>query len=164
MLSILSGLMGFATAGLPSLLQFFQQKGDQKHELTMAKLQNERELAMAQAGFQSQEKIAAIEYESAIVDAQIRETEALHAHDTAIVSKSSQWVINFNAVVRPAIAFIFVGELVVINLVSLIWAMKTGVDFNTASDIVFSSDEMAITFTIVGFYFGRSGWNKNESK
>jgi hypothetical protein len=87
MLSILSGLMGFATAGLPSVLSFFQQKGDQKHELTMARLQNERELAMAQAGFASQEKIAAIEYESTIIDAKIRETEALHAHDTAIVTK-----------------------------------------------------------------------------
>ena len=160
MLSILSGLMGFATAGLPSILGFFQQKGDQKHELTMARLQNERELAMAQAGFASQEKIAAIEYESTVVEAQIRETEALHAHDTAVVSKASQGVINFNAIVRPAIAFIFVGELFIINIVSLIWAMKTGVDFNTALDLVFSADEMAITFTIVGFYFGRDGWNK----
>ena len=32
MLSILSGILGFATSGLPSLLEFFQQKGDQKHE------------------------------------------------------------------------------------------------------------------------------------
>jgi hypothetical protein len=160
MLSILSGLMGFATAGLPTILQFFQQKSDQKHELTMAKLQNERELAMAQAGFASQEKIAAIEYESAIVDAQIREVESLHAHDTAIVSKASQRIINFNAIVRPAIAFIFVGELVIINFVSLAWAIWTGVDFPTASDIVFSSEEMAITFTIIGFYYGDSKFGK----
>jgi len=38
--------------------------------------------------------------------------------------------------------------------------MKTGVDFNTALELVFSADEMAITFTIVGFYYGRDGWNK----
>ena len=160
MLSILSGLMGFATAGLPSILGFFQQKGDQKHELTMARLQNERELAMAAAGFASQEKIAAIEYESTVVEAQIRETEALHAHDTAIVSKASQGVINFNAVIRPTIAMIFVGELFIINIVSLLWAMKTGVDWSTALNLVFSEDEMAITFTIIGFYFGTAGWNK----
>ena len=64
MLSILSSLLGIASSSLPNLLSFFQQKSDQKHELAMSKLQNERELAMAQAGFASQEKIAAIEYES----------------------------------------------------------------------------------------------------
>ncbi len=31
MFSIISGILGFATSGLPSLLGFFQQKGDQKH-------------------------------------------------------------------------------------------------------------------------------------
>ena len=32
MLSILSGILGFATSGLPSVLKFFEQKGDQNHE------------------------------------------------------------------------------------------------------------------------------------
>ena len=48
MLSILSSILGFATAGLPNILQFFQQKGDQAHEREMAKLQTERELALAE--------------------------------------------------------------------------------------------------------------------
>ena len=39
MLSILSGILGFATSGLPSVLKFFEQKGDQKHEQEMAKLE-----------------------------------------------------------------------------------------------------------------------------
>ncbi len=36
MLSILSSILGFATAGLPNILGFFQQRGDQKHEREMA--------------------------------------------------------------------------------------------------------------------------------
>jgi hypothetical protein len=36
---------------------------------------------------------------------------------------------NWNAMVRPVVAFIFVGELVLINLISLVWAMWSGVDF-----------------------------------
>ena len=60
MFSILSSILGFATAGLPSILGFFQQKGDQAHEREMAKMQNEQAMLMAQKGFQSQEKIAAI--------------------------------------------------------------------------------------------------------
>jgi len=63
MFSILSSILGFATAGLPSILGFFQQKGDQAHEREMAKMQNEQAMLMAQKGFQSQEKIAAIELE-----------------------------------------------------------------------------------------------------
>ena len=64
MLSILSGILGFATSGLPSVLKFFEQKGDQNHEREMAKLQTERELELAKAGFVSQEKIEAIKLES----------------------------------------------------------------------------------------------------
>ena len=57
MLSILSGILGFATSGLPSVLDFFKQKGDQKHEQQMARLEMERSLAMAEKGFASQERI-----------------------------------------------------------------------------------------------------------
>jgi len=63
MLSIISGLLGIGSSALPSLLGFFQQKGDQKHEMAMARLQTEREAAMAAAGFASQEKIEAIKLE-----------------------------------------------------------------------------------------------------
>ena len=62
--------------------------------------------------------------------------------------------------VRPVVAFIFVGELVLINFVSLGWAMWTGVDFITASHEVFSTDEMAIVASIIGFYFGSRTWEK----
>ena len=57
MLSMLSGILGFATSGLPNVLKFFQEKGNQKHEQEMARLATERSLAMAAKGFASQEKI-----------------------------------------------------------------------------------------------------------
>lgn len=160
MLSILSGILGIASSGLPSILQFFQQKGDQKHELTMAKLQNERELAMAQAGFQSQEKIAAIEYESTLAETYAQEREALYAHDQKLIDKASQSVVDMNARVRPIIAYVFVGLLVFTDVAGLIWAIYSGVDFVTAMGQVFSDDEMAIVSSIIGFYFGSRQWEK----
>ena len=57
MLSILSGILGFATSGLPSVLKFFEQKNDQKHEQEMAKLEIQRAMELAKAGYASQEKI-----------------------------------------------------------------------------------------------------------
>ena len=44
MFTLLSGLLGFATSSLPSLLQMWQQKSDQKHELALAQMQNEHDV------------------------------------------------------------------------------------------------------------------------
>ena len=160
MLSILSGILGFATSGLPSLLSFFQQKGDQKHEREMAKLQTERELELAKAGFVSQEKIEAIKLDQIEAQTYAEERVALYDHDKKLVDGASKTVKNWNAMVRPVVAFIFVGELVLINLISLAWAMYSGVDFIVASQEVFSTDEMAIVASIIGFYFGSRTWEK----
>ena len=160
MLSILSSILGFATAGLPNILGFFQQKGDQKHEREMAQLQNAQAMAMAEKGFVAQEKIAAIELEGTYAETYAQEREALYDHDKKLVEGGSQTVKNWNAMVRPVVAFIFVGELVLINFVTLFWAMYSGVDFVTASDTVFSTDEMAIVASIIGFYFGARTWEK----
>jgi beta-xylosidase len=160
MLSILSSILGFATAGLPNILSFFQQKGDQKHEREMAQLQNAQAMAMAEKGFIAQEKIAAIELEGTYAETYAQERVALYDHDKKLVEAASPTVRNWNAMVRPVVAFIFVGELVLINFVTLFWAMSSGVDFVTASDTVFSTDEMAIVASIIGFYFGSRTWEK----
>jgi hypothetical protein len=162
MLSILSGLLGIGSSALPSILGYFQQKGDQKHEMAMAKMQSERELAMATAGLQSQEKIAAIEYESTLAETYTQEREALYAHDMKLMDKASQSTVDLNARVRPYIAFTFVGLLVAVDLVGLGWAIYTGVDFTVAMNNCFSDDEMAIVSSIIGFYFGSRQWEKHR--
>lgn len=162
MLSILSGLLGIGSSALPSILGYFQQKGDQKHEMAMAKMQSERELAMAAAGLQSQEKIAAIEYESTLAETYTQEREALYAHDMKLMDKASQSTVDLNARVRPYIAFTFVGLLVAVDLVGLGWAIYTGVDFTVAMNNCFSDDEMAIVSSIIGFYFGSRQWEKHR--
>jgi hypothetical protein len=160
MLSILSSILGFATAGLPNILSFFQQKGDQKHEREMAQLQNAQALLMAEKGFVAQEKIAAIELEGTYAETYAQERSALYDHDKKLVDSASPTARTWNAMVRPVVAFIFVGELVLINFVSLGWAMWSGVDFIVASQEVFSTDEMAIVGSIIGFYFGSRTWEK----
>ena len=47
MLTLISTFLGFASSGLPKILDFFQDKSDKRHELELARIQNERELAMA---------------------------------------------------------------------------------------------------------------------
>ena len=160
MLSILSSILGFATAGLPNVLNFFQQKGDQKHEREMAKLQTERELQLAERGFIAQQKIEEIKLDQVEAQTYAEERVALSEHDKKLVESASPTVRNWNGMVRPVVAFIFVGELVLINFVSLGWAMWSGVDFIVASHEVFSTDEMAIVASIIGLYFGSRTWEK----
>jgi len=160
MFALLSSVLGFATAGLPSILGFFQQKGDQKHEREMAMLQNEQATRMAQAGFVSQEKIAAIELEQTNAETYAQERQALYEHDAKLVSESSQWVKTLNACVRPIIAFTFVSLLVFVDVAGFWWAVHSGADFGTSMDIIFSSEEMSIVGSIIGFYFGSRTWEK----
>ena len=160
MFSILSSILGFATAGLPSILGFFQQKGDQAHEREMAKMQNEQAMLMAQKGFQSQEKIAAIELEGTYAETFAQERQALYEHDAKIVHDAAPWVRTLNAAVRPIVAFTFVGLLIFVDVAGFIWAVNT-VGFSRESmDVIFSSDEMAIVGSIIGFYFGARTWEK----
>ena len=161
MFSLLSSILGFATAGLPSILGFFQQKGDQAHEREMAQLQNAQQIAMAQAGYASQEKVAAIELEQTNAETYAQERQALYEHDAKLVSDSAQWVKTLNACVRPVVAFTFVGLLVFVDVAGFWWAVHTGADFGSSMNIIFSSEEMSIVGSIIGFYFGRKElWNR----
>jgi hypothetical protein len=161
MLSILSGLLGIFSSGLPNLLSFFQNKGDQAHERQMAQLQMQQQLAMAEKGFQSQEKIEELRLHQVEAETYAQERTALYDHDKSLMEKASQSTVDLNARVRPYVAFTFVGLLVFTDVAGLIWAIWTGVDFGLAMGEVFSDQEMAIVASIIGFYFGSRQWEKH---
>ena len=164
MLSILSGLLGIFSSGLPNLLSFFQNKADQKHEQTMAKMAMDQQLLMAEKGFQSQEKIEEIKLHQVEAETYAQERSALYDHDKKLMENASQKTVDLNAKVRPYVAFTFVGLLVFTDVAGLIWAIWTGVDFSLAMTEVFSDQEMAIVSSIIGFYFGSRQWEKFSGK
>ena len=162
MLSILSAVLGFATSGLPSVLDFFKQKGDQKHEQAMARLEMERAMEMAKAGFASQERIEEFKTDQVEMETYAQERMALYKHDEKLSEGASPWVLNLRASVRPVITYIFVFIVLFIDIVGLIWAIKSGVDFVTALEIIFSDEEMAIFASIIGFWFGSRHWDRHR--
>ena len=164
MLSILSGLLGIFSSGLPNLLSFLQNKADQKHEQTMAKMAMDQQLLMAEKGFQSQEKIEEIKLHQVEAETYAQERSALYDHDKKLMENASQKTVDLNAKVRPYVAFTFVGLLVFTDVAGLIWAIWTGVDFSLAMTEVFSDQEMAIVSSIIGFYFGSRQWEKFSGK
>jgi len=150
MLSLISTLGGLLISGLPKLLEYFQNKADQKHELALARVQTERELQLAAAGFAAQLKIEEVRTEQVAMETDARMTEAALAHDAKVLEKASTWVSNYVGTVRPTVTYIFVIELVLINLF-MAWylyqhpTLITNIDdVIRYSDLIFSSDEMAL--------------------
>ena len=166
MLSLLSTLGGLLISGLPKLLEFFQNKADQAHELRLAQLQNERDLAMAAQGFAAQQRIEEIRTEQVSLETDARMTEAALAHDDKVLEKASKWVASYVGTVRPTVTYIFVLELVAINAFMAVYLwnhphlIQNIDDVLKYSDLIFSTDEMAMLGGIIGFWFGSRGWAK----
>jgi hypothetical protein len=166
MLSLFSTLGGLLISGLPKLLDFFQNKADQKHELALANIQVQMQLQMMAQGFAAQERMEEIRTDQVAMQSEAQMTEAALKHDEKVLEKASQWVANYVGTVRPTVTYIFVFELCAINAwiayyiysrPSLVMSMD---DLIRLSDIIFSTDEMAMLGGIIGFWFGSRGWSK----
>lgn len=166
MLSLISTLGGLLLGGLPKLLDFFQSKADHKHELDLARVQTERELQLAAAGFAAQAKVEEIRSDQVAMQAEAAMTQGAQDHDKKVLDKASKWVANYIGTVRPTITYLFVLELMAINgfLAFYLWShpelIKNIDDVVKYSELIFSSDEMAMLGGIVGFWFGSRGFKK----
>lgn len=166
MLSLISTLGGLLISGLPKFLDYFQNKADQRHELALARVQTERDLALAAQGYIAQERIEEIRTEQVSMETDARMTEAALAHDQKVLDRASKWVASYVGTVRPTVTYIFVFELVLVNAF-MCWYMyqHPGLiqnidDVIRYSDLIFSSDEMAMLGGILGYWFGSRGWSK----
>ena len=166
MLSLFSTLGGLLISGLPKLLDYFQNKDDQKHELALARVQVELQLQMMAQGFKAQERMEEIRTDQVAMQTDAQMTEAALKHDEKVLEKASQWVANYVGTVRPTVTYIFVFELCAINAwiayyiysrPSLVISMD---DLIRVTDVIFSSDEMAMLGGIIGFWFGSRSWAK----
>jgi adenosylmethionine-8-amino-7-oxononanoate aminotransferase len=160
MLSLISTLGGLLLSFLPKLLDYFQTKSDQKHELNLAKEQTSREMQLAQAGFAAQVKIEEIQTEQVAMQTHAQMQNAALDHDKKVLEKASTWVVNYVGTVRPTVTYILILELVAINvfLAYYLWTHPQYItnldDLMRYVDIIFSEDEMAMLGGIIGFWFG----------
>jgi adenosylmethionine-8-amino-7-oxononanoate aminotransferase len=166
MLSLFSTLGGLLISGLPKLLEYFQDKQDKKHELALARMQGEIQAQMLKEGYIAQQRIEEIRTDQVAMQTEAQMTEAALKHDEKVLDRASTWVANYVGTVRPTVTYIFVLELVLINI-ALTYYMFTHPqligsvdDLIKYSDIIFSSDEMAMLGGIIGFWFGSRNWGK----
>ena len=168
MLSLISTLGGLLISGLPSALGFFQDKSDKKHELELAKMQTERELQMMERGFVAQQKVEEIRTDQVEMQTAAQMQNAALDHDKKVMERASTWVVNYVGTVRPTVTYLFVIELVLINfwlcykLFSMPGLINGVDDLEIISEMIFSSDEMAMLGGIIGFWFGSRNWDKKK--
>jgi len=160
MLTLLSTLIGFLSSGLPKILDFFQDKSDKKHELELARMQTERELNLAEIGYQAQQKVEEIKLEQTQVEGFYAERQSLYQHDIEIGKGAAQWVINMRAMVRPTITFGLFALLVIVDIAGIAYAWAHGADFKVMMDTVWDDETQAIWASIISFWFGSQAFGK----
>jgi hypothetical protein len=160
MFTLLTTVVSFLTGGLPSILNFFQDKSDKNHEMQMAQLQMERELKMAEAGYLAQAHVEEIKTDQVALQTSAQERVALYAHDIEIGKGSSQWVINARAMVRPTITYGLFFLLVFVDMFGFYYAISTGIEFSTAMDQLWDDDTQTIWASVVSFWFGTQAFSK----
>lgn len=166
MLSLISTLGGLLLSALPKFIELFQSKQDQKHEAELARIQTERELALAAQGFAAQAKIEELRTDQVSMQTEAAMTQAAYAHDAKVLEKAAGWVSTYVGTVRPTITYLFVLELVFINagLGWYVWTHPTMIttvdDLIKVGNEIFSDDEMAMLGGIIGYWFGSRGYKK----
>jgi len=154
MITLFTTLISFLSGGLPSLLGFFQDKSDKKHELAMAAMQTERELKLMEAGYVAQAHVEEIKTQQIEMQTQAQERASLYAHDIEIGKGASQWVTNSRAMVRPAITYGMFIMFMFVELFGFWFAFHREVPFDVALNLLWDDETQIIWASIVSFWFG----------
>lgn len=160
MITLVSTLLSFLAGGLPRLLDFFQDKGDKKHELEMARLQTEREMLLAKEGYLAQARVEEIRTDQIAINAYKDEKIAMYQHDMEIGKGADKWVINARAMVRPAITYGMFLIFLFVEVFGFFYAWKHGVDFIIALEYLWTEETITIWSSIISFWFGTQAFAK----
>ena len=167
MLTLFSSLISFLMGGLPKILEFFQDRADKKHELALAAMQTERELALKKAGLEAQERIEHIQTEQIQINAEVtnaqtamQERQSLYAHDIALGQGASTWVTNMRAATRSVITYGMFAMFMFVEIFGFYYAWHTNVEFTVALDNLWDDETQIIWACIVSFWFGGQAFKK----
>lgn len=160
MMSLFSSLISFLMGGLPKILDILQARQDQSHEKEMARLQTDRELALAAQGFAAQARIEEMRTDQVSMTTAVQERQALYAHDVEIGKGASQWVINARAMVRPTITYGMFMLFAFVEFFGFFFAYHREVPFEVALDILWDDETQIVWVSIVSFWFGTQAFKK----
>jgi len=140
MITLIGSALGFATSFLPKIMDYFQSKADNAHELKML------------------EAMAANRRDEMALDAEIREVETVHEHDAQI--SGGKFIDGLRASVRPVITYLFVGLFIFVEVSAYIIMLNKGMSAIEASQMVWSAEINGLFAAIISFWFGGRTFNK----
>ena len=140
MLSLIGSALGLFSSAIPKVLNMWQDKNDKAHELALLKAQAE------------------ITLDQTAIDANIREVESIHQHDSHV--KGSTWVENTRALVRPNMAYSFMGLFFAVEITAFVSLVDAGIGAGDALQQIWDDRVMALWATILAFYFGGRQFSK----
>jgi len=144
MLSLLGSVLGFGTSFLPKVLSFFEEKRDQAHELRLMDKQLEHKVKLGEQKLQFMN-----------VEADIRETEALQKNQAQMTMKSSTWVVNLSASVRPIMTYLLFIEFMLLTfMLAFDWVNLE------MYNRIWSNEIQAVWAAVVSFWFGQRSFNR----
>jgi len=140
MFTLIGSALGFATSFLPKVMDYFQKKEDNKHELKML-------AAMAE---NKREEMA--------LDAEIREVETIHQHDSKI--SGGKFIDGLRASVRPVITYLFVALFIFVEVSAYVIMLNQGISVLEASQMVWSAEINGLFAAVLSFWFGGRTFGK----
>ena len=140
MLSLLGSLLGFGTSFLPKVLDFFQDRADKAHELEIMTRQAE------------------IQLDRTSIDANIREVETIHDHDSYL--DGGGFINGLRASVRPIITYLFMFLFITVEVTTYVLLLDNGITPGDALLNVWNDEVMAMWSAILAFWFGGRQFRK----
>ena len=140
MLTLLGSLLGFGSSFLPKVMDFFQDKADKKHELEVMTRQAE------------------IQLDRTAIDANIREVETIHEHDSKL--DGGGFINGVRASVRPVITYLFMSLFLGVEITTYYLLVQNGIAPGDALVSIWDEQVMAMWASILAFWFGGRQFKK----
>ena len=148
MLSLLGSALGFGTSIIPSVIDLFKQRQ-----------QDKQELAMLQAKARYAAQLSELKIDELRSKSDIAEIEGIHKSQAAAVSNST-FAAALSGSVRPIVTYLFVGIFLTVKITALVTSMKAGQTLNDAMPIIWDQDTQILFSGIISFWFGHRAFEK----
>jgi len=149
MITLITMALGFLAPLIPDFLKLFQDKRDKQHEIALLEIQTKN---VENSHLYKMDEIGVSAYSQIV--------QSAHREQTDITLKSSNWVIDFTASVRPTVTYLFVIAFIGFKAAmffaavnpSLPW--QNGLSYLDAMALVWGGEENAGFWGIIAYWFG----------
>lgn len=151
MLTLLGSLLGFGTSIFPTILEFFQDSKDKKHELASMQLQMQLMDKKSELNIKEAQITGDINNMALELKAEIASVKLAHAPQQLT---NITWVDALRGSVRPIVTYWFMSLYTFSKVAMFIGAMDKGITWTEAGQMMFTEYDLALFATILSFWFG----------